>query len=99
MLIIRGTSRLSTLLLSVWFVVSAHAQSQGNTGQVVGTVYDEKGAVVPNAKLQVRSAETGSVREALSNAEGQYRLVLLPPAHYEITVTAGGFAPAIASDV
>ena len=98
-MIIRGTSQLSTFSLAVWFVVSAYSQSQGNTGQVVGTVSDEKGAVIPNAKVQLRGAETGSVRDALSNAEGQYRLVLLPPAHYEITATARGFAPAIASDV
>src|SRR5580692_7325562 len=43
------------------------------TADVVGVVSDSSGAVVPGAKITIKSAETGESRTETSNAEGQYR--------------------------
>jgi hypothetical protein len=69
---------------------TAGAQSQG-TGQIVGTVYDSSGATVPNAKVIATGKATGLLREAETNAEGGYRIVLLPPGLYSVEVKQSGF--------
>jgi hypothetical protein len=68
----------------------ASAQSQG-TGQIVGTVYDQSGAAMPNAKVIATSKATGLVRDAETNTEGGYRIVLLPPGTYSVEVKQQGF--------
>lgn len=70
---------------------SAFAQSQAGTGSIVGTVYDSSGAVVPNAKVTGQAKGTGLTRESPTNDSGQYRLILLPPGMYTVTVAPSGF--------
>ena len=59
-----------------------------------------RGAVAPNevrpvggAQVTLRNAQTGQVVHAASTAEGVFRVLLLPPGHYEFRVEAEGFAP------
>jgi len=75
------------------------AQTQGSTGEIAGTVADSAGAVVPNAGVTVSTAQTGLTRTVTSNAEGLYRITLLPVGHYNVKVTASGFAAEVANDV
>ena len=60
------------------------------TGQIVGVVKDQTGAVVPNATLSLTSA-AGQQRTLSTDAEGRYRFALLPPGNYTLTVEAPGF--------
>jgi hypothetical protein len=69
----------------------AAAQSQAGTGTIVGTVYDSSGAVVPGAKVSAQGKATGFTREVASNDAGQYRIILLPPGTYVVTVVQSGF--------
>jgi hypothetical protein len=69
------------------------ASAQGIiTGGITGTVTDQSGAVVPNASIQVRSDATGTILQAKSNAQGDFRIPDVPIGTYTITVTAGGFS-------
>jgi hypothetical protein len=68
----------------------AGAQSAG-TGAIAGQVTDEKGGAVAGAKATVRNAETNVSRELETDAQGEYRAVLLQPGNYEVTVQAPGF--------
>jgi hypothetical protein len=65
---------------------------QVETGQIVGTVMDPTGAVVPNAKVTVRAQATQVSRSATTNEAGLYTFANLLPGDYEITVEASGFA-------
>jgi hypothetical protein len=65
---------------------------QAETGQITGTVMDQTGAVVPNAKVTVKGVATGSVRTATTNASGIYTVTNLQPAEYTVTVEATGFS-------
>jgi len=85
--------------LCVVFPLVGFAQTQGNTGQIGGLVYDPSGALIRAAHVQIISIETGSMREVLTGEEGQYRAVLIPPGAYRIRVEASGFAPATAEGV
>ena len=83
------------LLLSGMFpaAVCLLGQSDANKGQIAGTVFDAKQAVVANAKVTIRNTGTGLTRELSTNEAGQYRAVLLDPGNYELTAESQGFAP------
>ena len=84
-----------SLLLVAGFVATtlapfAHAQSN-ISGDIVGTVIDKNGAVLPNAQVTVTSMEKGSVKTVLSDRVGDYRVPLLSPGRYKVSITAAGF--------
>ena len=76
------------LLLSE-IVVSA--QTVG--ASIQGAITDANGAAVRNAAVEVRNVGTGVTHGAIADAEGRYRVPLLPSGDYEIRVTASGFQP------
>src|ERR1035437_10957105 len=76
------------LALSVLVTGACWAQFSGS---IQGTVQDPAGAVVPNAKVQLKNTETSVVASTTSDAEGNYRFVSLAPGSYQINVDAGGF--------
>src|SRR5689334_13148800 len=78
------------LLLSICAATLAY--SQGETGQISGTVYDPSGAVVPNAKITVKSVATGAERQTTSSGAGTYTVTNLQPGTYTVKVEATGFA-------
>ncbi len=73
------------------FTLSARAQSQAGSGQVVGTTYDSSGSTVPDAKVALASKALAISRETMTNQEGQYLFVLVPIGHYSVTFTKTGF--------
>ena len=62
--------------------------------EVVGTVMDQTGAVIPSAAAEVRELETGKLRSVKANAAGQFSLAGLPAGDYEIRVLSPGFQTA-----
>ncbi|MFL6285803.1 MAG: carboxypeptidase regulatory-like domain-containing protein [Pyrinomonadaceae bacterium] len=79
---------LSAVALCVAFGVTAHAQS---TATLQGAVTDPQGAVVPNAKVTVRSQATSAERTAQTDADGNYQIASLQPGAYRVEVQAQGF--------
>jgi len=61
------------------------------TGEIVGTVTDQTGAIVPGAKIQLRSLSQNEKRETQSTSTGSYRFSLLQPGSYELKVEAKDF--------
>ena len=64
-----------------------------------GTVADQNGAVVPGATVTATLVATKSTRATLTDGEGRFRLVELPPGAYRIRAEAKGFAPEERVDV
>lgn len=85
------------LFLLALFAVSSVAQVA--TADLQVGVKDAKGAVVKNATVVVRNAATGLERTQTANVDGDYQFRALPPGHYEVTITAEGFAKGKANDV
>jgi hypothetical protein len=79
------------LALCMVFTVSAMAQST-TTGAIAGVVTDQSGAVIPNAKVDIRNTGTNAVTSTTSDEGGRYRAVNLDPGTYEVKATAGGFS-------
>lgn len=77
-------------LAGVWMLWSASASAQN--AQIVGTIKDQTGAVVPGVTVTARNQDTGLVRTDVTDASGQYRLRALPPGTYAVTAEIQGFS-------
>src|SRR5580700_2766021 len=60
------------------------------TGDIVGTVTDASGAVVPGAKVTARYADTNESHSVITNSSGQYRFSLMQPGDYTVSCDATG---------
>jgi hypothetical protein len=78
------------LLPLLLVVASVTALAQQNS-EIVGTVTDQTGAVVPGANLALKQRETGFVYNATSNATGGFVFAGLNVGVYDLKVTAKGF--------
>src|ERR671914_1628010 len=91
------------LLLLALFLslsVTSFAQSQANTGNIEGRVTDPNAASVPNVTVTATNLATGLSKNAVTNDEGIYRIVFLPPGAYKVeTSGAQGFVPATFTNV
>jgi carboxypeptidase family protein/TonB-dependent receptor-like protein len=88
------TAALVCMLLS-----SLLAFGQGSaSGDLHVIVKDPRGNVVTSATVTAREQAKGFMRSTTQNADGEYRLVSLPPGMYTVTVEAAGFARAEARD-
>ena len=81
-------------------LLPALSVAQGRTtGQIVGTVKDPSGAVVPKADLILIDNGTGATVEAKSGADGNFVFPNLQPGRYHITATFQGFTPVTIQEV
>jgi len=72
-------------------VLAADLPAQSIYGTLTGIVSDPSQAVVAGAKLKLRDEQSSSTRETVTNSEGYYTIVSVPPGRYELTVSASGF--------
>jgi hypothetical protein len=83
----------NALRLAVFSSGLLFAQADANKGQIVGTVYDARQAVVVDASVTIQNVGTGLKRELKTDSSGGYRAILLDPGQYRIEAQAPGFAP------
>jgi Carboxypeptidase regulatory-like domain/TonB dependent receptor len=72
-------------------LLSVKLQAQAISGDLVGTVTDASGAIVPNATVTATNAATNVESSTTSNGSGLYRLSNLLPGDYSVSATATGF--------
>ncbi|HLH39878.1 MAG TPA: TonB-dependent receptor [Bryobacteraceae bacterium] len=72
-------------------LISGHVFGQTITADIVGTVTDQAGAVVPNAKVTAQNTATGEIRTTITTGAGDYVLNLLPIGPYTVSVEAPAF--------
>src|SRR6266545_2170487 len=77
--------------ISIGFALTASFCWAQFSGSIQGTIQDPAGAVVPNAKVQLKNTETNVASTTQSNSEGIYRFLSLAPGSYQVTVDASGF--------
>jgi len=70
----------------------AWAQLRADSGEIVGTVFDEQGARVPSASIALVNPERGLIRRTISGPQGEYRFPLVPPSRYQLEFQANGFS-------
>jgi len=81
---------LAALVCSVVFCnLVMHAQL--TTADIVGTVTDTSGAVLPKANVTLMNESTHETRKAQSGDAGEYGFTFLLPGNYSLRVEAQGF--------
>ncbi len=79
------------LIVTGFLAIGVNAQSQALNGQIEGTVTDQNGAAVANANVTARNVGTGTERSVSTDANGLYRIPLLPLGSYRVTVQSPNF--------
>ncbi|MGB6831474.1 MAG: carboxypeptidase-like regulatory domain-containing protein, partial [Terracidiphilus sp.] len=90
----RLSSMLKVLLPAIavpMLVLGFATRVEAQTGSINGRVVDPSGAVIPNAHVQIFNAATGVLtRDTTSNGTGDFQLLPLLAATYNIRITAPG---------
>jgi outer membrane receptor protein involved in Fe transport len=81
------------VLITATFLIARSLPAQNiATAQLTGTVLDAQGAVIAGATVTLADASKGFNRTAVSNGQGHFEMLLLPPGTYTVTAGAKGFA-------
>lgn len=81
----------TSLTITAAAVLMNAAFGQVTNTTAVGVVTDASGAAVANAAVVLVDTDRNQSYSATSNAQGEFRINLLPAGHYQLTVTAAGF--------
>ena len=73
--------------LAMFCLVVTSLPAQSIYGTLTGIVSDPSQAVVAAAKIKLVNAESRDNREIVTNSDGYYTFVSVPPGAYEITVS------------
>src|SRR5262249_35917682 len=85
------------LLFVFGFVPTLSAQEI--TGTLSGTVTDNSGAAVPDAKVRIVRVESGLTRETTTSDAGIFFFNSLPVGTYKLTIEKSGLKPAEAEAI
>src|ERR1700692_1124100 len=86
-------------VLLAFLVFTAVALGQLTTADILGTVTDSTGAVVPNANVTLTNLGTNEKPTAQTNSSGDYSFTVLPVGHYSIAVKATGVDASLTKDL
>ena len=73
------------------FALSSTAFAQRDLGTITGTITDQQGASVPNAKITIKNDATGVSYDTVSNDTGTFTRPSLTPGTYTVGASATGF--------
>src|SRR6185436_5480489 len=85
------------LVLTMLLAIVASAQTF--RGTILGTVFDQNGALVAGAKITVKNTNTGLERTTTTDDSGNYSVPELPVGPYEVRVEQSGFNTNTVSNV
>ncbi len=91
----------------LWKVVSllllvatiAPLRAQVATGDILGTVFDATGSIVPGASVRLENVGTHEVRTFTTKGDGGYVFSVLQPGTYSVTVASPSFKTFVESNV
>jgi hypothetical protein len=83
--------RLALLLTSVALLASPMWAQVRIAGSISGTITDPTGALVPNAKVELKDEATGITKSVTANGQGEFLFPDLNFGSYEVSVSVSGF--------
>ena len=79
------------VVLAASYLGLQHAAAQVPTGDIIGTVTDTTGAIIPNAQVTIKNADTGATRRVPSDGDGNFAASLLEVGNYSVSTAVSGF--------
>ncbi|OLE82347.1 MAG: hypothetical protein AUF76_09805 [Acidobacteria bacterium 13_1_20CM_2_65_9] len=70
---------------------AAPTLAQRTTGEIIGKVMDESGAILPGVTVTLRGAGVPGAPTTVTNETGVYRFPVLPPGTYDLEYVLQGF--------
>jgi Carboxypeptidase regulatory-like domain/TonB dependent receptor len=97
----RAPRTLITLLVSLLLLsmVSRISAAQDFRATITGRITDTNKAAIPNAQVTVKNTDTNETATATTNNDGNYRVPLLRPGLYSVSLEAIGFKKAVRENV
>jgi hypothetical protein len=88
----KNSIKISVQFLFLLFALSCcSAAFSQSTSTVTGTVTDQQGAVLPNARVVIHNRATGEERTVQTDTDGNYQIASLQPGTYALDVQVQGF--------
>jgi hypothetical protein len=87
----RGDRILVLFVTIALLLVAGPALAQKATGGLQGTVSDQDGGTLPGVTVSVSSPAMMGERTAVTDADGTFRFMLLPPGSYTASFSLSGF--------
>jgi len=85
----------SFLTIVAPFILAPYLCAQVDTGSILGTIYDQTGAVVPGATVTLSNEERGLTLSTATSDAGAYVFTPMNIGTYTVTVTKSGFQKVI----
>ena len=95
----RGKFRVAITFCLLAVFSKGALRAQVTSTAIYGTVTDATGATVAGAKVSATNTDTNLSRTAQTNAEGEFRIELLPVGNYKIEIAAPGFERFVRSGI
>src|SRR5712692_11482862 len=73
--------------------------SAQTTATILGTITDQSGGAVPEAKITITNLDTGQSRTLTTDDQGRYHAPALNPGRYKVAAAAQGFEGAVQPDI
>src|SRR5947209_18938750 len=81
------------MLVCAIAALTVYGQNSATGGALNGSVRDAAGQAVPGAAIILRDLATNQTRRTTGEADGSFRINLLPVGTYELRAESSGFAP------
>lgn len=89
----------SYFIAALALCIGTFCMAQSDTSSLSGTVMDQTGAAISNAKILVRNNATHAERTVNSNENGNFNLTNLASGSYGLRIEAAGFQTTTLNDV
>ncbi len=93
---LRSLGLATVVVLLLAGVLSAQAPT---AGRIIGTVKDDQGGPLPGVSVEAKSPRLVGTATAVTDTNGVYRLMALPPGTYTIAFNLQGFAAVVRNDI
>jgi Carboxypeptidase regulatory-like domain/TonB dependent receptor len=88
------------IVTALSMTTAAAGQTVTGTGTITGTVSDETSGILPGVTVEISSPSLiGGTRSEVSDAEGRYRFVAVPPGDYAVKFELPGFSATVYEEI
>ena len=85
--------------LVLLLLVTVNAAAQTTEGSIRGFIHDEQGGVLPGVSITATSAQNPNPLTGVTDDQGGYRLINVPPGTYNVAAELQGFQKLVRTDL